>query len=124
MDSIRKYLYKNKTKTLIVFLLQILMWGMQVIVQFFAIKTFDGAIKLDLHLFLKWITISFAGWLGYFLICMLESYCRARAIKAMNTDLRDDFYQAIYLGDSRNFEGEKRAEYISYIKKTLTRFQI
>lgn len=119
MDSIRKYLYKNKTKTLIVFLLQILMWGMQVIVQFFAIKTFDGAIKLDLHLFLKWITISFGGWLGYFLICMLESYCRARAIKSMNTDLREDFYQAIYQGDTRNFEGEKRAEYISYITKNI-----
>ena len=28
MENIRRYLYQNKIKTLIVFLLQILMWGM------------------------------------------------------------------------------------------------
>lgn len=83
------------------------MWGMQVIVQFFAIKTFDGAIKLDLHLFLKWITISFAGWLVYFLICMLESYCRARAIKAMNSDLKMIFTR-LYTGEIQEILKEKK----------------
>ena len=119
MENIRRYLYQNKIKTLIVFLLQILMWGMQVIVQFFAIKTFDGAIRLDIQHFLKWISISFAGWLAYYLICMLESYFRAMAVKSMNNDLRKDFYETIYNGDIKNFGGEKRAEYISYITKNV-----
>lgn len=119
MENIRRYLYQNKIKTLIVFLLQILMWGMQVIVQFFAIKTFDGAIRLDIHHFLKWISISFAGWLAYYLICMFESYFRAMAIKSMNNELRKDFYETIYNGDIKNFSGEKRAEYISYITKNV-----
>ena len=119
MENIRRYLYQNKIKTLIVFLLQILMWGMQVIVQFFAIKTFDGAIRLDIQHFLKWISISFAGWLAYYLICMLESYFRAMAVKSMNNNLRKDFYETIYNGDIKNFGGEKRAEYISYITKNV-----
>lgn len=119
MENIRRYLYQNKIKTLIVFLLQILMWGMQVIVQFFAIKTFDGAIRLDIQHFLKWISISFAGWLAYYFICMLESYFRAMAVKSMNNDLRKDFYETIYNGDIKNFGGEKRAEYISYITKNV-----
>ncbi len=115
----KKYILKNKWAFLSVVFLQIIMWGCQVLVQLFAINAFDGAIKLNFNLFLKWTVISFITWGIYFLICSFEAYKRADAIRIFNNDVRNDIYLSVYNDKISNIYKSDKSDYISCVTHNI-----
>ncbi len=116
----KKYILKNKWAFLSVVFLQIIMWGCQVLVQLFAINAFDGAIKLNFNLFIKWTFISFITWGIYFLICSFEAYKRADAIRIFNNDVRNDIYLSFYNDKISNIYKSDKSDYISYVTHNIS----
>lgn len=114
-----KIIKKNIIKVSSVVFLQLTMWGIQVLVQFFSIRAFDGVIKLDFDLFLKWTIIAFIFWIIYFLICTFEGYIRAQTIKYLNNDVRHDIFISIYNNRISKLESEDKSKYISYVTNNI-----
>ena len=115
----KNYILRRKRAFLSVVFLQIIMWGCQVIVQFFAINALDGAIKLNFNLFLKWTAISFITWGIYFLICSIEAYKRADVIRKFNNDVRNDIYLSVYNDTISNIYKMDKSDYISYVTHNI-----
>lgn len=115
----KNYILRRKRAFLSVVLLQVIMWGCQVFLQFFAINAFDGAINLNFNLFLKWTVISFITWGIYFLICSIEAYKRADVIRTLNNDVRNDIYLCVYNDKISNIYKSDKSDYISYVTHNI-----
>lgn len=114
-----KFIKKNILMVAGVIFLQLIIWGIQVLVQFFSIRAFDGVIKLDFNLFLKWTVIGLVFWFIYFSICSLESYMRAKTIKYLNNSVRHEIYISIYNNRISKLESEDKSDYISYVTNNV-----
>ena len=89
------YLKKQKFLCIIVCVFQALSFTMNACIQFLLMKIFDSAAQMNFNLVLFWCCIDIFGWGLYLLFSVLADRIQAKAIWALNNDVRKNIYDSI-----------------------------
>ncbi len=117
------YIKSHWAISLLVAFLQILVWGMQALVQVLLIKTFDAALSLDFTNFINWTLISLGSWSLYFLIGIIEAYFQGQAIRSLNNQVRHDLYRSIIDKNHLEYHSLDSGQYISWISNDIKQIE-
>ncbi len=121
--SMKSYIKQNKKICVLVILLQIILWGFQILVQLLNIKAFDYALNKNFKSFLFWFFICFLGWLSYFMIGIIESYFRENTIKELNNNLRNDYISNMFSTDYQRFHSVDTSDHISFLTSNVEKIR-
>ena len=109
------YLKKYWTKNAAAVALQILCHGITAALNVLQILSFQGIIERDFRRFLFWELTALAGWALYLLCSSVQTMLQARAVRAMNNQVRRDM-AATLLGKSHmDYHAKDSGEYLSWL---------
>ncbi len=117
------YLKKNWKLTSLVCFFQIVVWGIQAGVQLLLIWTFDAAMNFDFQLFMLWTVVSLLSWGSYFILCAVLDFFQAKAIRALNNQVRHDLCLTLLHKDYSEFHTQDSGEYISWMTNDIKQIE-
>ena len=123
MKIILQYLSKYKKESLLVSFLQLLVWGMQTIMQLLMIKTFEYAIKLDGKMFLIYTCISILCWASYFYLNFILSKSQGKLIIKLNSHVRNKMLSNLINKGFYEFYSTDTGNYLSSLTTNIKQIE-
>ncbi len=123
MNIILQYLSKYKKESFLVSFLQLLVWGMQTIMQLLMIKTFEYAIKLDGKMFLIYTCISILCWASYFYLNFILSKSQGKLIIKLNSHVRNKMLSNLINKGFYEFYSTDTGNYLSSLTTNIKQIE-
>ena len=123
MNIILHYLSKYKKESFLVSFLQLLVWGMQTIMQLLMIKTFEYAIKLDGKMFLIYTCISILCWASYFYLNFILSKSQGKLIIKLNSHVRNKMLSNLINKGFYEFYSTDTGNYLSSLTTNIKQIE-
>ncbi len=117
------YLRANGRKIALACFLGVLCEGIYVVLQLIMMQSFDAAIHLDFQGFLLWTGAEVLGYGIYLGIAALEGIFEARAIRAMNNQVRHDLYLSLLDKSHTAYHSKDTGEYISWFTTNVKQME-
>lgn len=96
---------------------------MQAGVQLLLMKCFDAAMQFDFRAFLYWTLLDLAAWGAYFGIGAALDFAQARAIRALNNQVRRDMLATLMAKSYGQYHNKETGEYISWMTNNVTQIE-
>ncbi len=97
--------------------------GVYVLLQLIMMQSFDAAIGLDFRRFLLWTAAEIGGYILYLTLAALEGVLEARAIRAMNNQVRHDLYISLLDKTHTAYHSRDTGEYISWLTTNVKQME-
>lgn len=123
MNIILHYLSKYKKESFLVSFLQLLVWGMQTIMQLLMIKTFEYAIKLDGKMFFIYTCISILCWASYFYLNFILSKSQGKLIIKLNSHVRNKMLSNLINKGFYEFYSTDTGNYLSSLTTNIKQIE-
>ena len=117
------YLKKQKFLCIIVCVFQALSFTMNACIQFLLMKIFDSAAQMNFNLVLFWCCIDICGWGLYLLFSVLADRIQAKAIWALNNDVRKNIYDSILRQNYKQYHKNDIGEYLSWVTNDIKQIE-
>jgi len=117
------YLKKNWKKVALACALGLTCEGIYVVLQLIMMRSFDAAIKLNFQDFLLWTGAEVGGYGLYLALAALQGVLEARAIRAMNNDVRHDLYLSLLDRSHAQYHSQDTGEYISWLTTNVKQIE-
>lgn len=117
------YLKNNWRKLALACSFGILCEGIYVVLQLIMMQSFDAAISLNFRGFLLWTGAEFLGYGVYLGIAALEGIFEARAIRAMNNQVRRDLYLSLLDKTHTEYHSRDTGEYIAWFTTNVRQIE-
>lgn len=117
------YLKKQKFLCIIVCVFQALSFTMNACIQFLLMKIFDSAAQMNFNLVLFWCCIDIFGWGLYLLFSVLADRIQAKAIWALNNDVRKNIYDSILRQNYKQYHKNDIGEYLSWVTNDIKQIE-
>ena len=119
----RYYFKQNWKKIALACALGIACEGLYVVVQLIMMRAFDAAISLDFQGFLYWSLVNIGGYAVYLALAAVQGVLEARAVRAMNNQVRHDLYLSLLAKDHAAFHSQDTGEYISWLTTSVKQIE-
>ena len=119
----RCYFVKNWKRIALPLFLAILYSGIFTLWQLGLMRLFDAAARLDLDAFLTWTVIELAGITLYYGVLILENIAEARAVRALNNQVRHDLYLSLMEKSHSAYHSQDTGEYISWLTSNVKQIE-
>lgn len=117
------YIKKNWKRVTAVCLIGLLCEGIYVVIQLVMMREFDAAINLDFHSFLFWTAVNLSIYMLYLALAALEGVLEARAVRAMNNQVRHDLYLSLLDKPHAVYHSHDTGEYISWLTTNVKQIE-
>ena len=117
------YLKKNWRKLALACSLGLTCEGIYVILQLILMRSFDAAIKLNFQDFLLWTAAEVGGYGLYLALAALQGVMEARAVRAMNNEVRHDLYLSLLDKTHASYHSQDTGEYISWLTTNVKQIE-
>lgn len=117
------YLKKQKFLCIIVCVFQALSFTMNACIQFLLMKIFDSAAQMNFNLVLFWCCIDIFGWGLHLLFSVLADRIQAKAIWALNNDVRKNIYDSILRQNYKQYHKNDIGEYLSWVTNDIKQIE-
>ena len=97
--------------------------GVYVLLQLIMMQSFDAAICLDFRRFLLWTAAEIGGYILYLTLAALEGVLEARAIRAMNNQVRHELYISLLDKTHTAYHSRDTGEYISWLTTNVKQME-
>ncbi len=109
------YLKKYWKVNLLTIFFQVLMYAFSACMRLILMREFRGVIQKNIRLFLLWTVAEIISWILYFICYGLHSFFRAKAIRAMNNEVRRDLTATLLKKDYLSYRAHDIGEYLSWL---------
>ncbi|MBD5153823.1 MAG: ABC transporter ATP-binding protein [Oscillibacter sp.] len=117
------YLRRNWRKLALACSLGLTCEGIYVILQLIMMRSFDAAIKLNFQDFLLWTAAEVGGYGLYLALAALQGVMEARAVRAMNNEVRHDLYLSLLDKTHASYHSQDTGEYISWLTTNVKQIE-
>ena len=117
------YLRRNWRKLALACSLGLTCEGIYVILQLIMMRSFDAAIKLNFQDFLLWTAAEVGGYGLYLALAALQGVMEARAVRAMNNEVRHDLYLSLLDKTHTSYHSQDTGEYISWLTTNVKQIE-
>ena len=117
------YFKKNWRKIALACSMGLLCEGLYVIIQLVMMREFDAAINLDFRSFLLWTAVTLGIYSLYLALAALEGVLEARAVRAMNNQVRHDLYLSLLDKTHAAYHSQDTGEYISWLTTNVKQIE-
>lgn len=117
------YILKHFNINLFAAIIQVLMSGIQVLLNLVIIWSMQALIEKDAKNCLTWMIIDVIGWGVFLLLDALRGYLTSEAIKRMNNDVRKDMAHTLLLKSYEDYHREDSGEYISHFTNDIKQIE-
>ena len=97
--------------------------GLYVVIQLVMMREFDAAINLDFQGFLLWTAVTLGIYSLYLALAALEGVLEARAVRAMNNQVRHDLYLSLLDKTHAAYHSQDTGEYISWLTTNVKQIE-
>ena len=97
--------------------------GIYVVIQLIMMREFDAAINLNFKSFLLWTTVILVLYGLYLALAALEGVLEARAVRAMNNQVRHDLYLSLLDKTHAAYHSQDTGEYISWLTTNIKQIE-
>ena len=108
------YLKKFWGRNLLVILSQVIVYGLFACLSLIQMQAAKGIFEWNFRRFLLWEAVALAGWCLYFALNALQTFFQARAIRAMNGQVRRDMAATLLKRSYQEYHAQDTGEYLSW----------
>ena len=117
------YFKKNWRKIALPCAAGLLCEGIYVVIQLIMMRSFDAAINLDFRSFLVWTAVILGIYGIYLALAALQGVLEARAVRAMNNQVRHDLYLSLLDKTHAAYHSQDTGEYISWLTTNIKQIE-
>ncbi|MDE7261110.1 MAG: ABC transporter ATP-binding protein/permease [Oscillospiraceae bacterium] len=117
------YFKKNWKKIALACSMGLLCEGLYVVIQLVMMREFDAAINLDFRSFLFWTAVTLGIYGLYLALAALGGVLEARAVRAMNNQVRHDLYLSLMDKTHAAYHSQDTGEYISWLTTNVKQIE-